>query len=646
MVTLPATAWAEPLDADKPTATPEGTPFTAPKGWDLTTVDGGAVMKAPEGDYFLSVVDVGPAADAGEAVGKAWRKLGQDPGFAVKLVSPLAAVDGWDERATLTYEVPVDAHVALGARAYRQGANWTVLLQRGAEGTAEKRAAASGLLRDTLIARGFVKENFKGKAHHKLDPQRVELMRQFVRVSMAELGVPGAGLAFIEDGKIVWEGGEGVRELGQPDPVDAHTMFAIASNTKGMSTLLLATLVDQGKLRWDEPVTEAYPEFRLGSDATTASTRISHLVCACTGLPRKDYELIFDTEKDTPALDTFRQLAATEPTSGFGEVFQYNNLMASAAGYIAGHLYYPGLEIGAAFDRAMQERIFDPLGMHETTFSIPKMLASNHASPHDWSIDAATVVAPIDANWTFDPFGPAGGAWSCAHDVALYVRNELTEGVLPDGKRLVSAAALLQRRQPSVPIGEHAYYGMGLETDSTYGVEVIHHGGSLFGYKSDWIAVPEAGVGAVLLTNSDIGSLMLGPFRRRFLEVLYDGRAEAFANLKAAAKLNRDYYASERARLALSLDEPTRASLAKRYSSPDLGALDVRQDGDTTVFDLGLWNTAVAAKKNGDGSTTFFALSPSLLGFEFVPGTADGKRLLKVRDAQHDYIFTEVDEKS
>ncbi len=112
---------------------------------------------------------------------------------------------------------------------------------------------------------------------------------------MKQLGVPGAGVALVENGKVVYEGGIGVRELGKPTPVDAHTLFMVASNTKGMSTLLLAQLVDQGKLRWDQPVTEVYPQFRLGSAETTRKVLIRHLVCACTGLPRKDFEWIFNT---------------------------------------------------------------------------------------------------------------------------------------------------------------------------------------------------------------------------------------------------------------------------------------------------------------------------------------------------------------
>jgi CubicO group peptidase (beta-lactamase class C family) len=86
---------------------------------------------------------------------------------------------------------------------------------------------------------------------------------------MKKLGVPGASLALIDNGKVVYEGGLGVRELEKPTPVDAKTLFMVASNTKGMTTLLLARLADEHKLQWNEPVVQLYPPFKLGDADTT-----------------------------------------------------------------------------------------------------------------------------------------------------------------------------------------------------------------------------------------------------------------------------------------------------------------------------------------------------------------------------------------
>ena len=308
------------------------------------------------------------------------------------------------------------------------------------EAIADKRGAAINLVMQSQRPAGYAPESFAGRTPHKLTPERVAILRQFIADGMKALNVPGVGLAFIQDGQVVWEGGLGVRKLGDPTPVDAHTRFMIASNTKSMATMLLAELVDAGKLKWDQKVTSLYPAFRLGNDATTAQVEIRHLVCACTGLPRKDLEWLFSTTAQTPAADTFRQLAATQPTSKFGEAFQYSNLMASAAGYVAGHVFNPGMELGAAFDKAVADHIWKPLGMADSTFSFAVAEAGNHATPHATALDGQTVITSVGSaiNRTVAPFRPAGGAWSSPHDMIRYVGLELAEGKLPNGQQLVS----------------------------------------------------------------------------------------------------------------------------------------------------------------------------------------------------------------
>ena len=328
-------ASAQPVSADTPEKTPAGATFTLPKAWSLQTQDSVVVASPPEADTHLAIVEVGAAADAKAAAAKAWSLYDAGRAHPFKDLSAAPPRNGWEERASVDYEVSANEKLDQQAYALRKGNGWTVVIFDASQATAEKRGAAMSLILRSLRPQGYARESFLGRTARPLDPARVQAMHDFVQTSIGELGVPGAAFALIDHGKVVYEGGVGVRELGKPAAVDAHTLFMVASNTKGMSTLLLAKQVDAGRVRWDEPVTDVYPAFRLGSDATTRKVLIRHLVCACTGLPRKDFEFIFGTTPETPASETFRQLAATEPTSGFGEVFQYNNLMASAAGYIA-----------------------------------------------------------------------------------------------------------------------------------------------------------------------------------------------------------------------------------------------------------------------------------------------------------------------
>lgn len=628
------------LAADTPTVTPAGTTFTAPKSWSLRREASMVVVTAPEGDLSEAVVDVGPAADASAAVARAWQIFRPGATRTVKVVTSSTARNGWDARSVVDYEVSPNERAVVLAIALRHGDAWTVTIFEGRDATAEKRGAALNLVVQSLRPAGYVREQFAGRTAHRLDAARVAQLTAFVESAMRQLSVPGTAIALVDHGDVVFEGGFGVRDVATRQPVDAHTLFMIASNTKGMSTLLLSELVDRGKLAWDEPVVNVYPAFRLGNAETTKSVLVKHLVCACTGLPRKDFEWIFNTSPTTPASATFDLLAQTAPTSKFGEVFQYNNLMATAAGYIGGHLVYPDRELGAAYDAAMQSMVFDPLGMHETTFDMARAIAGNHASPYGLDIDGKTAPDDLGIDYAIAPYRPAGGAWSSAHDFIKYVQNELALGKLPDGKQLVSSKNLLQRRTPTVPTGETGTYGMGLMVDTTYGIPIVHHGGDLAGYHSDWYAIPDAGVGALILTNADQGVLMRRPFMRRLLEVLYDGKPEAADDVAAATKQLFARIAAERPRLVAPAAADAAAMLATRYVNADLGHIEVVRGAGGVVFDFGAFKSRVASRKNDDGSISFITIDPGNDGFEFVVGNGPSGKTLTTRDGQHEYVYT------
>lgn len=183
---------------------------------------------------------------------------------------------------------------------------------------------------------------------------------------------------------------------------------------------------------------------------------------------------------------------------------------------------------------------------------------------------------------------------------------------------------------------------MGLQVENRWGTPVVYHGGSMLGFKSDILFLPEHGVGAVILTNSDSGGVMLGAFRRRFLEVLFDGKPEAAEDLAKAAENYKAIQAKFRERLLVPADTEAAGRLAARYTSPELGDLAVRRQGDSIVFDLGEWHSSVASRKNDDDTISFMTIDPGTAGFEFVESKRSEKRALIVREGQHEYIFTEA----
>jgi CubicO group peptidase (beta-lactamase class C family) len=628
----------ERLTADTPRTTVTGNKFIAPAGWSISVRGPATILEPPEAGSAMALIDV-QAQDADGAVAAAWKAYRPDMNRQLKVTTSSPDREGWKSTRTYVYQTSPNERRDVVVHAAQGGAGWTVMVYDMEQAVGEKRGAQVALILGRLQPKEFERESFAGKTAHKLDQARIDELGKFVTAAQEKLGVPGVSVGIIQDGKVVFAGGFGVRELGKKQKVGADTLYMIASNTKAMTTLMLAKLLDEGKLTWDTHATRLLPSFKLGDAATTSSVQVKHLICACTGLPRKDFEWLFQYEGLTPdgALAT---LATVQPTSKFGEMFQYSNGMAGAAGFIGGHVAFPKLELGKAYDKAMQTRVFAPLKMSSTTFDYARALRRDHASAHSQDIDGKSALAAMEVNYSIIPLRPAGAAWSNVRDVLKYVAMELDKGTLPGGKRYVAEETLLARRAPQVSIGKDVTYGMGLVVNTTYGIPVVHHGGDMIGYHSDMMWLPDHGVGAVVLTNGDPGWLIRNSFQRKLLEVLFDGRPEADEDITVAAKTYFERIAAERKLLTVPADPAESAKLAARYASDALGEIAVTRKGQATIFDFGEWKSEVASRKNPDGSISFITTRPGASGFEFVVGQKE-KRVLIVRDAQHEYTFTE-----
>jgi CubicO group peptidase (beta-lactamase class C family) len=386
-----------------------------------------------------------------------------------------------------------------------------------------------------------------------------------------------------------------------------------------------------------------WPGFRLGDTRITRQVRVRHLVCACTGLPRQDLQWIFEGEKATPD-SVMASLATLTPTTEFGDLYQYSNELAAAAGYLGAHVLHPRKEIGMGYDAAMQSEVFDPLGMGSTTFDAALVLHGNHAMPHGFDVDGVTRRASADLNASIAAVRPAGGAWSSANDMLRYVQMEIDRGQLRTGERYLAEAPLMERRRMQVASGSDLAYGMGLEVDTTTGVPVVHHGGALTGFQSDMFWLPEARVGAVLLTNSERGRGLLAAFQRRLLELLFDGMPQAERDLASRARRFQDGMAAERRQMSVPPPPNVSQRLAGRYQNPALGELQVSQRDGKLWFDAGAWKSEVGLRQaEGDGSTVLVTIDPGLNGwFEFIASDDGSPMALLLKDAQHEYRFERV----
>ena len=628
----------ERVAADTPKTTVMGNTFIAPKDWTVTVKGPATVLEAPEGGSNIALVDVA-AKDRDEALAEAWKAYKPEAKWPVKVSNDLPDRDGWSKRRAYEYLTSPNEKRGVAALVFYSGTSWTVVIEDMADAVAEKRAGQIGVALGRLLPKGYSRESFADKKANTLDQARIAELGRFIEQGQRETGVPGVALGLVQDGRVIFAGGFGVKELGGTAKPDGDTLFMIASNTKALTTLMLAKLVEEHKMNWDTQVTALYPDFKLGDAATTNSVLVKHLICACTGMPRQDLEWLFDYGKMTPQ-SSMTLLGTMQPTSKFGDLFQYSNLMAAAAGYTGGHILYPNMEIGKAYDKAMQTLVFDPLAMRETTFDFGKAEKTNHAEPHAPDIDGKPAKALMSVNYSVIPVRPAGAAWSSVNDMLEYVSMELADGKLPDGKTYIDEGPLLERRKPQVYMSKDDSYGMGLMVDKTYGVPVVHHGGDMIGYHSDMIWLQQQNVGAVILTNGNPGWLIRSRFRRKLLEVLFDGHPEADNLLAADAKSYFAEIAAERKLLTVPADTTESTKLARHYWNASLGDIDVSMASGKTYFDFGEWKSEVATKKNPDGTISFVTIVPGMEGFEFVVG-AGAKKTLITRDAQHEYIFDE-----
>jgi CubicO group peptidase (beta-lactamase class C family) len=643
-----ATLAAEPASpagqpADRQVTLPSGATLKVPADWTATAATDGLTLEDPEKQLKVELVEVTASAGMNDAISAAWRR--RRPGFDRQELasSDSPGREGWDLIHWSRYKTsPAEAR-RISAYVARKGALAVVVLFDGPLAAAQRRSSQIALVYGSLRPAGHVRETYLGRTPRPLDAERLADLKAFIDRIREAADVPGISVVLFDKDAVLIEQGFGLRERGRPEPVTADSLYLIASNTKPLTTLLLARLVDEGRFGWDTPVTQIYPAFRIGDPDATRRILLKHLVCACTGLPRQDLEWLFTFDRSSPQgqLDV---LATMRPTTAFGELYQYSNPLASAAGYIGARRIKPEGELGQAYDDVMRDKVFRPLGMNRTTFSFDEALRTDHASPHSWDRSLSNVPIDMALNHSMIPVRPAGGAWSSARDYARFVRLELARGRLPDGSTFVTERNLLARRVPQVRVAEEAWYGMGLSLEDLKGLRVISHGGSMFGYKSNFFVVPDAGIGGVVLTNADSGWSVTRAVMRRTLELIYDGKPEAEEDLLSAVRSARASMMGVQRDWKVPPDASRVKRLAGSYRNPALGELVVRAGQDEVVFQFGGWKSGMGTRVNRDGTTTFVTIDPGVRGFEFhAPAGAGAFTRLTLRDAQHTYEYESSD---
>jgi CubicO group peptidase (beta-lactamase class C family) len=622
------------LEQDTQITSASGCTFTAEKGWFVTQSDVMILLEEPDRELTVMLIE-NKENTAEQAVLSAWKQA--RPNFAYNIQHTLKNVpqDGWDEIVQFMYDTSlVQEKLFVFATARRFGSVWYIELVCGTKAAFERRMAGVLLVSTSFKVPGTQEESFADKKVHILNATQLKEFATFVEDARIMSKVPGAAVAIVQDGKIIFEQGFGVRALSKPEKVTPQTLFMIGSTTKALTTFMMARLIDEGKFTWDTPVTQIMPDFALGDAATTKQVLMKYMVSASTGIPRQDMELLFNYDQGTPAL-RIKEMRNMKPTTGFGETFQYSNGMVCAGGYIAAHTVDKNSDLGKAYDTVMQSRLFTPIGMQATTLDFSRVEKTNHAAPH--GLDLHNTFIPFDISYEkwVESIRPAGGIWSNVDDMARYLIMELNNGVTAEGKRVISEKNLLARREPQIKITDKISYGLGLMTENDHGVEVVSHGGMTMGFSSNLLFLPEHNVGLVILTNGRGSALMQG-IKRKFMELLFHGKPQAQSMIKMDVEQQDKMFAKNLEIINFKPDSTWLKQFVGVYENPVLGQIIIRETPDGAELDARLWKSALGEIRE---KHKLILTDLPFAGLEFLPLQKNGIQQLVLESGQHKYVF-------
>lgn len=631
-----ATLAFKQLAEDTKLKTPSGATFTVSKGWHVAQTESMIVIQEPERELSAAFLEI-TAPTLEEAIGQGWKRWKPEFARTVRITSKPPATQGWDEIGQIAYETSAEERRIVIGAARRKGKTYYVTLVDGAVAAAERRGAQLNIAMGSLEVADRAEENLAGRRAHALDAARLEKLVAFAEEARKQTNVPGVALAVVQDGKIVLEKGLGVRERGTNEPVTPSTLFMIGSMTKPLTSLMMARLVDSKKFAWETPITKLMPTFALGDPEATSRVTMAHTVCACTGLPRWDMEFIFESKGSTPA-SRIELVRAMKPTTGFGETFQYSNLMVASGGYVAAMTATGEKDLRRAYAEAMTSEVLRPLGMSSTALDLDVARKREHARPHGRTLTFDTQPIPTEYERGVDSVMPAGGAWSTVRDISRWLLLELGNGKL-DGKQVISEANVLERRKPRVKISAKQSYGLALFIDESRGLTAIGHGGNTFGFSADATFFPEHNIAFIMLTNAQAANAYMAAVRRRLVELLFDATEEAEKGLAFGIKQQAESIKKQLTEITMTPEAAFVDPILGSWSNPRLGTIEFRREGTGVSLDVGEWTSTVGEHKDQSGVRRLILTGPPFAGLAFWPQTTEGKPTLLFETAQQKYVF-------
>lgn len=329
---------------------------------------------------------------------------------------------------------------------------------------------------------------------------------------MAHYRLPGLALGVIEDGKVTYTRTAGELVSGSGQPINADTLFKVASNTKAMTTGVLARLVDAGKLNWSDPVTRWLPQFRMYDPLVTREMQVRDLLIHSSGLPEGAGDLMLWPEPNHfTRADIISGLAYLKPAHSFRSHYDYDNLLYIVAGEVA------AAAAGVPYEQLVRREVFGPVGMTRCQVGEWKRdVVGNVAQPHTHEGDRDLVIERDGEIVPAISSAAAGGVRCSLNDMLTWARMWLDPDLKPPGrdKSWLSRAQRDALWSPYTPMpmserekqwnnGHFSSYGYGWRLSDVDGELRVAHTGTLSGMYSALTLLPEKKTGFVFMINGD-----------------------------------------------------------------------------------------------------------------------------------------------
>ncbi|HUH89926.1 MAG TPA: serine hydrolase [Lysobacter sp.] len=430
-------------------------------------------------------------------------------------------------------------------------------------------------------------------------PVRLQDFDAYVDDVRAKFDVPAIAVAIIKDGQVVLERGYGPRDLQDQQPVDEHTMFAIASNTKAFTAASLSILADDGKLDMNDRVIDHLPWFRMSDAYVTREMRIRDLLAHRSGLGLGAGDLLYWPGTDYTTEEVARRLKDVPLDGSFRGQYAYDNILYGVAQLVI------EAASGQSYKDFLQARIFAPLGMHETRFNSDDLRPGDNVATGYSKEDFTRLVAAPRMSW--GNVSGAGGLYSSVHDLGKWVRMQLDRGVIAPADGAAGDAEptrlFSEKRQREmwtmitpIPVGKPAVpalaaatpnflgYGEGWSLSDYRGNKLVWHTGGWPGFVSRVTMVPEQNLGIIVLTSAEAGGAFQS-ITMQALDAFLDAPPTDWTSAYLAARGNQEQKAEASWQKHIAArDLRSRPSLplsgyARTYRDPWYGDVVVSEEG-------------------------------------------------------------------